>query len=220
MRGGGYYYAPGRRINFIIKRWFCRPSVRPSVAYIANNWRTRRFPTCDATRVPVSRSKVKVTRPINGSATGAMTLKFKVARSRDQSEPSWTNAVPVSLEAGGGIPCRPNPAATLFVFSLCPVVPMSVPMSCANVGISFARTNTGRNSMKFTGGNHYQSAPLRRFHDSGAGYKYPDFLTYLLIYLPPTDELITFWAKLCHSQKSRIRQKIRIDIKPVLTRSE
>ena len=116
MRGGGYYYAPGRRINFIIKRWFCRPSVRPSVAYIANNWRTRRFPTCDATRVPVSRSKVKVTRPINGSATGAMTLKFKVARSRDQSEPSWTNAVPVSLEAGGGIPCRPNPAATLFVY--------------------------------------------------------------------------------------------------------
>jgi len=23
-------------------------------------------------------------------------------------------------------------------------------------------------------------APLRRFHDSGAGHKYPDFLTYLL----------------------------------------
>jgi len=39
----------------------------------------------------------------------------KVARSRDQSEPSWPNAVPVSLEAGGGIPCRTNPAATLLV---------------------------------------------------------------------------------------------------------
>jgi len=40
--------------------------------------------------------------------------KVKVARSRDQSKPSWPNDVPVSLEAGGGIPCRPNPAATLF----------------------------------------------------------------------------------------------------------
>ena len=35
--------------------------------------------------------------------------------SRDQSESSWPNAVPVSLEVGGGIPCRPNPAATLLV---------------------------------------------------------------------------------------------------------
>ena len=26
------------------------------------------------------------------------------------------------------------------------------------------------------------SAPLRRFHDSGAGYEYPDLLTYLLTY--------------------------------------
>jgi len=41
--------------------------------------------------------------------------KFKVARSRDQSEPSWPNAVAVSLDAGGGIPCRPNPVATLLV---------------------------------------------------------------------------------------------------------
>jgi len=125
MRGGGYYYAPGRRINFIIKRWFCRPSVRPSVAYIANNWRTRRFPTCDATRVPVSRSKVKVTRPINGSATGAMTLKFKVARSRDQSEPSWTNAVPVSLEACGGHTVSAEPGGhtfCVFTMSCCPDV--------------------------------------------------------------------------------------------------
>jgi len=41
----------------------------------------------------------------------------KVARSRNQSEPSWPNTVPVSLEAGGGIPCRPNPAATLLVIT-------------------------------------------------------------------------------------------------------
>jgi len=41
--------------------------------------------------------------------------KVKVARSRDQSEPSWPNAVPVSVEPSGGISCRPNPAATLFV---------------------------------------------------------------------------------------------------------
>jgi len=27
-------------------------------------------------------------------------------------------------------------------------------------------------------------APLRRFRDSGAGYKYPELLTYLLTYLP------------------------------------
>jgi len=41
--------------------------------------------------------------------------KVKVARSRDQSEPPWPNAVPVSLAAGGGIPSRPNPTATLLV---------------------------------------------------------------------------------------------------------
>ena len=41
--------------------------------------------------------------------------KVKVARSRERSKPSWRNAVPVSLEAGGGIPCRLNPAATLLV---------------------------------------------------------------------------------------------------------
>jgi len=43
--------------------------------------------------------------------------KVEVARSRDLSEPSWSNAVPVSLEAGGGIPYWPNPTATLLVFS-------------------------------------------------------------------------------------------------------
>jgi len=41
--------------------------------------------------------------------------KVKVARSRDQSEPSWPNGVSVSLDAGGGIPCRLNQAATLLV---------------------------------------------------------------------------------------------------------
>ena len=41
--------------------------------------------------------------------------KIKVARSRDQSERSWPNAVPVSLEADGGIRCRSNEAATLLV---------------------------------------------------------------------------------------------------------
>ena len=51
------------------------------------------------------------------SATGARPprSKVKVARSRDKSEPSWPNAVHVSLAAGGGIPYRPNPAATLVV---------------------------------------------------------------------------------------------------------
>jgi len=44
-------------------------------------------------------------------------LNVKVARSHDQSELSWPNAVPVSLEAGGGIPCRPSPAATLLVYT-------------------------------------------------------------------------------------------------------
>jgi len=82
------------------------------------------------TSFKVKRLKLKVTRPVKtyelqtwctdegrrpASATGTMTSKVKVARSRDQSEPSLPNAVPVSLEAGGGIPCRPNPAATLLV---------------------------------------------------------------------------------------------------------
>jgi len=33
-------------------------------------------------------------------------------------------------------------------------------------------------------------APLRPLHDSGAAYKYPDLLTYLLGYLPIQNELI------------------------------
>jgi len=63
------------------------PSVCPSVRYIANNSRTLRpdlegkFPTLDATHIPVSR--------LNDQRSG--------------------------LEAGRGIPCRPNPVATLLV---------------------------------------------------------------------------------------------------------
>ena len=41
----------------------------------------------------------------------------KAARLRDQSEPSWPNAVSVSLEAGRGILCRLNLVATLLVKS-------------------------------------------------------------------------------------------------------
>ena len=90
------------------KRCFC-PSVRRVHTCIANNSRTQRpsvskfgrkvpYVWCDShTSFKVKRSKVSV------------------ARLHDQSEPSWPNAVPVSLEAGGGIPCRPNPTATLLV---------------------------------------------------------------------------------------------------------
>ena len=51
------------------------------------------------------------------SVTRDMTSKVKGQgrNVRDQSEPSCPNAVPMSLEAGGGIPCRPNLAATLVV---------------------------------------------------------------------------------------------------------
>ena len=43
----------------------------------------------------------------SASATGALPprSKVKVARSRDQAEPSWPNAVPVSLAGSWGIPC-------------------------------------------------------------------------------------------------------------------
>ena len=54
------------------------------------------------------------------SATGAMTSKVK-GRGRKITWSvwalSWPNALPVSLESGGGIPCRPNPAATLLVIN-------------------------------------------------------------------------------------------------------
>jgi len=56
--------------------------------------------------------------PHHPQAPSPPSSKLKVARSRDQSKPSWTNAVPVSLETGGGISCRPNPAATLLVLKV------------------------------------------------------------------------------------------------------
>ena len=58
-------------------------SVCPSVAYMANNSRTqrpsvpkfeRKVPTLDATRIPVSRSNVGVTRPINADTHRAAYL--------------------------------------------------------------------------------------------------------------------------------------------------
>jgi len=59
------------------------------------------------------------------SVTGAMTSNIKgqghkltssVRLISASSSFGKQNAVPVSLEAGGGIPCRPNPAATLVVY--------------------------------------------------------------------------------------------------------
>jgi len=129
---------------------FVHPFIRLSVAYIANNSRTRSpsvpkfwrkipYLWCDShTNFKVNRSKVKVIRPINAHAYRAPYLpngkptnfklgvpmedddphqpqapwpprsKVKVAGTRDPSEPSWPNDVPVSSEAGGGIPCRPH----------------------------------------------------------------------------------------------------------------
>ena len=67
------YYAPP-----VVKGEISVRFVRPSVAYIANNWRTRRPSVpkfgvkvlhlrCDShSSFRVKRSKVKVTRPING----------------------------------------------------------------------------------------------------------------------------------------------------------
>ena len=111
------------------KRCFC-PSVRPSVAYIANNSRTQRPSVpkfgrkvphlrCDSHssfKVNCSRSPgplmlTHIVRHIFRTARHPRS-KIKVARSHDQFEPSWPNAVPVSLEASGGILCQPNPAAT------------------------------------------------------------------------------------------------------------
>jgi len=67
-----------------------RPSVCPSVACIANNSRTQR------PSVPKFGSKVPTL-----DAT-----RSPVSRSNGQRS---------GLEASGGIPCRPNPAATLLV---------------------------------------------------------------------------------------------------------
>jgi len=79
------YYASDRRKGGN-KRCFC-PSVCPSVAYIANNSRTQR------SSVPKFWMKVPTL-----DAT-----RISVSRSNGQRS---------GLEAVGGIPCRPNPAAT------------------------------------------------------------------------------------------------------------
>ena len=104
----------------------------------------RKFPTFDGTCTPVSKTKgqrsrspgslmlTHIVRHIERQGLRTSNLLYgwrtttrishrrhdlqgQKSRSRDQSEPSWPNAVPLSLEAGGGIPCRPNPAATLLV---------------------------------------------------------------------------------------------------------
>ena len=107
-----------------------------------------RFPTLDATHIPVSRSTVRVTGPLmltlivrrifqtarptnfklgirmedddphQPQAPVPPRSKVKVARSRDKSEPSWFNDVHMPLEAARSIPCRPNPAAKLVFFVL------------------------------------------------------------------------------------------------------
>jgi len=132
------------------------PSVRPSVAYIANNSRTERpsMPQferniphlwCDShTSFKVKRSRSPgplmlthivchifwMARPTNLNLVYGWRTTTRIShrhhylqgqRSRSQghrdlSEPSWPNAVPVSLEAGGGIPCRLNSMATLLAW--------------------------------------------------------------------------------------------------------
>jgi len=58
------YYAPPIG-NGAISIGFVCPSVRPSVCRSVAYKLGTRFPIFDATRIPVSRSKVKVTRSIN-----------------------------------------------------------------------------------------------------------------------------------------------------------
>jgi len=70
------FYAPARRVGAVSVA-FVRPSVRPSIAYIANNSRTQRPSVpklgtkiphlrCDShTSFKIKSSKVRVTRPIN-----------------------------------------------------------------------------------------------------------------------------------------------------------
>jgi len=163
-----YAPAPAGRGN---KRCFCpsvRPSVCPSVAYMANNSRTqrpskpkfgRRVPhlTCDLhTGFKVKRSKVgpsgsvsplMLTHIVCHIFRTARRANFKLGirmedddphqhkrhdlqyqRSRSQGHViSQPNAVPVSLEVGGGIPCRRNPAAAMFVDLCCLLCSANVP---------------------------------------------------------------------------------------------
>jgi len=126
----------------------------PSVAYVANNSRTRRPSVhefgmkvphhwCDShTSFKVKRSKVKVTTPVDAvthrapyifptarpsnfrlgiqmayddphQPLGAMTSKVK-GQGHVISLSLLGPMLYLSLEAGRGIPCRPNPASTLL----------------------------------------------------------------------------------------------------------
>jgi len=102
-----------------------RLSVSPSVAYIANNSRTRR------PSVLKFRTKVLHLRCDSYTSFKVKRSKVKVARSRDQSEQSWPNAVSVSLAAGGtyrvGRTRRP-----LFLFYLVQDQQLHVARSGAN----------------------------------------------------------------------------------------
>ena len=105
--------------------------VRPSVAYLANNSRTRRSSVpkygkkvphlwCDShTSFKIKRSKVKVTRPINADAHRAPYLlngkAYELQTWYTDVERRHASATGARLAAGGGIPCRPNPAATFLV---------------------------------------------------------------------------------------------------------
>ena len=113
------------------------------------------------------------------------------------------NALPVSLESGEGIPCRPNPAAAVVVKQQ----RADRPLTCCSSTIKQVVETSNHNndittkfrsqrtthmepsatSTTVTGpvGERLQAgtenapvlnclAPPRRFHDSGAGYKYPD----------------------------------------------
>ena len=150
------------------KRCFCpsvRLSVRPSVAYIANNSRTQR-PSVPkfGRKVPHLRCDSHNSFKSKGQRSGspgplmlthivchifrtARRANFKLGirmedddphqhkrhdlqyqRSRSQGHViSQPNAVPVSLEVGGGIPCRRNPAAAMFVDLCCLLCSANVP---------------------------------------------------------------------------------------------
>ena len=71
------------------------------------------------------------------------------------------------------------------MFSLCPVALMSIPVSCACQHQHFLlSTNTEQILMKFMTGNHYHQAP--------------------------TDELITFWAKLYQGKGAGDDRKLEL----------
>ena len=87
------YYAPPIGKGAISVALFVRPSVRPSVAYIANNSRTRR------PSVPKFGKKVDA---LDHFIDATCILVSRLNGQR-------------SLKAGGGIPCWPNRAATLVL---------------------------------------------------------------------------------------------------------